>query len=282
MRIPLKYNLQFLDDYWIRSDYGINSELHTLEYVHKHFHTFYEIVLVLKGDIAHYFTLQQPQEQLEYSCEHLRGNTVQIVPPELIHYYRFAEPDTEYINLTLSRAVYEQLAAFLDLKDLVLPATVEIPPEATRALQLEFQGIFSADYDERERAQLHKVLAADCLKYFFSRAQTEDVRPQWLIDLLICLQNPHNLDKDIEELVQITHYSHSQLCKLFKKHMGVSLQQYLSEKRLEHACFLLKNSDIKIITVASILGYESHSYFSKIFSQAFGISPLQYRRKFKK
>ena len=49
------------------------------------------------------------------------------------------------------------------------------------------------------------------------------------------------------------------------------------DKRLAQAAFLLKNTDRNVADIAVAVGYENISYFHRIFSAAYGISPKHYR-----
>ena len=279
-RIPIKKNIQFLDDYWIRNEYGINSELHTIEYPYKHFHTFYEIIVILKGKMEHFFTFQDENDKmLAYSYEVLTQNTLQIIPPECIHYYCYLDSNTEYFNITISRDVYKNICNLLNFENEQFPMTAKISNEQLDYLAEGLKNIQDNDFSEIKKAALHKILVSDCFGIFINNAIIKQQRPQWLSELLLTLQNPHNFDKTIDQIVGISHYSHSQLCKLFKSYMKISIQEYFTKQKMDYACYLLQHTDMKIITVASLLGYDSHSFFSKIFCKLYGITPLQFRKQ---
>ncbi len=64
----------------------------------------------------------------------------------------------------------------------------------------------------------------------------------------------------------------------FKELLGKTVNLYIREKRLESARTLLLNTDYTLSTIASIVGYKSQSYLSKMFREEFGIIPSEYRR----
>jgi len=66
---------------------------------------------------------------------------------------------------------------------------------------------------------------------------------------------------------------------LFKKEMGMNFSAYLLQIRVENARLLLKNSTLSLSSIALELGFESQSYFSKVFKKATGITPKQYRQQ---
>lgn len=72
--------------------------------------------------------------------------------------------------------------------------------------------------------------------------------------------------------------SPSYLARIFKSSIGTSLSQYIIRRRLGEAQTLLLNSDLPISEVAARVGYPNQSYFTKLFTQSFHVSPLQYRK----
>ena len=67
------------------------------------------------------------------------------------------------------------------------------------------------------------------------------------------------------------------LDKLFRQELGLSVTQYIIQKRIDFAKKLLKESDLSISEVAERAGYNSQSNFAYAFKQAVGVSPRSYR-----
>lgn len=63
----------------------------------------------------------------------------------------------------------------------------------------------------------------------------------------------------------------------FTKHTGIAPRQYIIQIRMAKAKELLTNSLLSIKDVALLIGYENPLYFSRLFRQAVGMSPSQYR-----
>ena len=60
--------------------------------------------------------------------------------------------------------------------------------------------------------------------------------------------------------------------------MYMSPQEYLMQTRMQHACDLLRKTELPVHVISSSVGYENALTFSKIFKQKKGVSPLDYRR----
>ena len=65
---------------------------------------------------------------------------------------------------------------------------------------------------------------------------------------------------------------------LFKKSVGVNFVDYLTELRINAAKDLLKDPFLTMSEVASMVGYESANYFTRVFKKNTGITPTEYRR----
>lgn len=67
------------------------------------------------------------------------------------------------------------------------------------------------------------------------------------------------------------------LSRLFKSQTEQNLSDYISEKRLSHACRLLGDETYTVKDVAGLCGYDNYNYFFKVFKKNFGITPKEYR-----
>ena len=80
-------------------------------------------------------------------------------------------------------------------------------------------------------------------------------------------------------LAKSYHYNEKYLGRLFKKQMGMAFHEYLNEKRLEHARKLLQDGQQTVIDIALQSGFNSVTYFNRMFKQRYGITPTAYRSK---
>ena len=84
----------------------------------------------------------------------------------------------------------------------------------------------------------------------------------------------------IKELAEYTELSPSYLSRLFKKELGISISDYISEKKIEKAQNLLKFSDFTLIEIANHLAFSSQSHFIQTFKKAVGLTPKKYRDRY--
>lgn len=89
----------------------------------------------------------------------------------------------------------------------------------------------------------------------------------------------NNLHKRIliSELAQFTRLNPSYLSRLFKKETGITVTEYIQNKKIETAKNMLKYSDHLPPQIATILAFPSQSYFIEVFKKRVGVTPKKYQ-----
>jgi AraC-like DNA-binding protein len=64
----------------------------------------------------------------------------------------------------------------------------------------------------------------------------------------------------------------------WKAAFSVSPARYLLNLRMQRACRLLRNADLRIYEIAKICGYPNEIYFSRVFKNANGMTPAAWRK----
>lgn len=92
------------------------------------------------------------------------------------------------------------------------------------------------------------------------------------------------LDANIENELSVDilckklYLSKNKLYREFHKSLGCTVNDYITERRIEKAKKLLLCSTGSVREIAFAVGIENYTYFSKIFKKRVGFSPLCYRR----
>lgn len=86
-------------------------------------------------------------------------------------------------------------------------------------------------------------------------------------------------DLSIAQIAEQLHFSPAYLNVLFKQEMKVTLKQYLNNYRLEKAKRLLNQEYLRITEIAEKCGYANANYFAKVFREAVGMTPVEYRNR---
>ena len=82
----------------------------------------------------------------------------------------------------------------------------------------------------------------------------------------------------LREFGEQFHLSEKYISRYFKEHFHITLSQYVTYLRLEHAKQMLQETDISVTEVAMQSGYQNISYFIRSFKKMYGVSPLKYRK----
>ena len=86
-------------------------------------------------------------------------------------------------------------------------------------------------------------------------------------------------DLSVRELATICYISADHLTRLFKKKFGVSVSEYIQERRIRLAGELMRHQDMTISMVANKVGFGNYSYFTEQFKKYFGVTPREYQKK---
>lgn len=76
------------------------------------------------------------------------------------------------------------------------------------------------------------------------------------------------------------HMNPDYLDRLFKKEFGLSVSQYIKEKKIDYAKMLLRTTNLSVSEIAQRLGYINLSHFTASFKQITNMTPVNYRKKY--
>lgn len=82
----------------------------------------------------------------------------------------------------------------------------------------------------------------------------------------------------LEDIAQREGVSMTYLSHLFKDTLGITFQDYLKQKRFDHACNLIATTQRKILDISISSGFSDVRYLTKLFQERFGCTPKEYRK----
>lgn len=133
----------------------------------------------------------------------------------------------------------------------------------------------------RQIADLHHIMARDFTgKMILQKKSSILSRP-----VMQCVDYIYGHIKEritIQDLSEHTGLSPSYLSRVFKQNLGVSISDYIREKKIEKATHLLRYSDKAVVDIANYLNFSSQSHFIQIFENFTGLTPKKYRDKYYK
>jgi len=94
----------------------------------------------------------------------------------------------------------------------------------------------------------------------------------------------YNYDQPLTlpDIAKAVHLSVSRLAHLFREQMGVTIVDYLTNIRINHAKRMLLTTDNNCTRICYEVGYNNQSYFTRVFKQTTGLTPLQFRNQNKR
>ncbi|GCE15894.1 helix-turn-helix domain-containing protein [Tengunoibacter tsumagoiensis] len=84
----------------------------------------------------------------------------------------------------------------------------------------------------------------------------------------------------VEQIASHVHLHPNYAMSLFRKHVGISITEYINQYRVAHAQRLLLTSDANVSEIALSAGFGSVSRFYSVFKEAYGQDPTDFRKGF--
>ncbi len=161
-------------------------------------------------------------------------------------------PDDPILSLTAS-ATFDQFIQSL------LPYFGAKTPFLNELLRLKFQELLLHLLELDTPGQLRAILL-----HIYKGQKTD-------LDYLMSryLLKPLSMN----ELARLSGRSLSAFKRDFEAHFQMTPGQWIRRKRLEHAHFLLRNTDKNVSEVSMEISYESVSHFIKAYKQQYGFTP---------
>jgi AraC-like DNA-binding protein len=83
----------------------------------------------------------------------------------------------------------------------------------------------------------------------------------------------------IQKASSVIHLTPSAFCKFFKRVTGKTFSDYVNDIRIANVCTQLIATDKQVAAIAYENGFETLTYFNRVFLKKKGMKPSEYRRK---
>jgi AraC-like DNA-binding protein len=96
----------------------------------------------------------------------------------------------------------------------------------------------------------------------------------------VCTHLQHHFHEAItlKQVADLIYMSESNFCKFFKKATGTTFSDYVNDLRITEACHMLLYTDETISHIANACGFESLSYFNRVFLKKNKQTPSVFRK----
>jgi len=103
-------------------------------------------------------------------------------------------------------------------------------------------------------------------------------RPRWLAAVEDAVESAPASPPSIADLALIAGVHPTHLLRTFRRHHGVTISNYVRQRRVQRARVQVANGDRPLSVIALDAGFSDQSHFTRVFRQAFGETPGQYAR----
>lgn len=254
---------------------------------HSHWHDEVEILYVERGPL--HIVMHSKQILLE-------SDTFYLIPSKLVHSLVFgARSVQKYIVFKPSMLVLAQYDRYLGaIEDSILDVSTNVIP-ITSSLSEDFSDsrkcfdFIFRHYKDKDngtrllvKVKLIELLVRLSKQGIFSQIQLcsefEKNRSQKLKELFAWIQEHHSGPLSVEDAAAKMNFSASYFCRFFKRATGQSFTTYVNNYRLEMAVNEIEMGEMQIAEIAVNHGFDSESYFFRLFKKKYGITPLQFRK----
>ena len=208
---------------------------------------------------------------------HPCAGSVYALPPGLHHrYYADAQDPWEKIWVNVRGSLCEELLRLYGFEQPVYaPDCPALPLFEELVAVCEAPPADRYVFERRCTLLVHEILllVRGALRTSSAREPSPAERAKDLLDK--SLSKPLS----VEELAEEICLSPSQLTRVFRAAYGQTPYRYLLGRRLETACLLLRGTSLPVREIAAHLCFSDEHYFSSLFRQKIGVSPLAYRRE---
>lgn len=114
--------------------------------------------------------------------------------------------------------------------------------------------------------------------YFINLSSGENNLYETRLKKVLGYIHEHYSEKlELETIAKEIHMSKSACCREFKRHMKITVFDYITNYRLTMSAHFLETTDLTIAEIAFACGFGSSSYFIEKFRLQKGVSPAKYR-----
>lgn len=248
-----------------------------------HFHSTYEMHVPVKGNM---------HIMVEDTDILLQPGQICVIPPQLTHYiyadttsyrvgFRFAFTSLSEDHCAVGTSSHPFLQVYAPLTNILIADHCCIYDKylsvAAQNIEAGLPEYFAADLLYLALSDIAYHVAQNPREPLPSQTHSPDL---FLTEQIEEFINTHYGESIcLENLSCHIHLGKRQTQRILRRFFHLTFSELLNRKRLSAAKLLLKTSDMPIDRIALFCGYENINYFYRKFSQAYQITPGQYRRK---
>lgn len=244
-----------------------------------HWHEYYEVFVMLKGSALHKVngaTIKLP-----------KGSLVFIRPADCHDYIVEKDGSCSLVNITYSSETVEEVLAFLGegfpVKSLLAtpyPPEIQLSEYEFARFNRRMDAIRGLDpQDIQKKKTMLRILLFDIFTRHFSGAsQVQERIPSWLEEMCDTVKRDGGFTRGTEYFLSLTDRSREHVSRCIKKHMGMTVSEYINSLRLNYIANMLRDSNHGITEIIFESGFNNISWAAELFKKKYGVTMRDYRK----
>ena len=242
-----------------------------------HTHSFYEIFYVTEGEITH---IQNGKRQL------IKTGDMFFLRPNDIHTFKRTGECT-HRDIIFSKELFETACKYVsptlldEINRSIFPLHIQIDSAQIEYLEklLNFIKYMSPSVEKYKPFLINSFVAHILGFLYLSDQEEKPPYPRWFQTLLANLNDPIHIKAGIQSAMADINYNYIYVSRVFKKYIGVTMIEYLTQKRIDLAKVYLSTTKMNIAQIAEEVGYPYPYRFNQVFKQYTNDTPKAYRKK---
>lgn len=248
------------------------------EYFTEHTHDYAEIFIMLTGRARH--TVGKITQDLQ------AGDVVFIRPSDAHKYAKLRDEEFTFCNLNFTQGTMESAFSYLgegfpsaEMMQSEAPPCARMDTHALKRFSERLNrlgGIAPEDAPRRKTAL--RILLMDILTSVFSDfSPPTDRMPAWLELLCARMRTEGGFTLGSAHMIALSGCTREHLSRSMKKHLGVTVSEFISDLRLNYIANMLLSSNKPISEIILDSGFNSISLATTRFKQKYGVSMRRFR-----
>ena len=248
------------------AEFYIKKDTYKVPMAAMHYHVSFELYYLVRGE-REYF--------IEDRFLRMGDGDFLLIPPGLLH--RTAGKGADRVLIHFSESF---LLRYFTKEALHLLRIGEAPFvfHPKKEDKLFFEGVISELLKpaaaERRAFYLFELL----FRMYFSKNEYAEQKcsDQRIGEIVQYINENYGKISSIEQIAEKFYLSKFYLCRLFTRELGVSLISYLNMIKIRAACAMLEANKLTLTEISMECGFNSSSYFCKVFRDLTDMTPKEF------
>lgn len=250
------------------------TRLTSNENVLEHAHDFYECLFITEGALINVINGHKETMNL--------GDVI-IIKPDVFHSFLFHQKCI-HRDVMISQKLFDEVCGFLDinLENLFSGKDYAKLHISSDMINLIEDQLLTYTVNEsiplrikEERAIVTQLLSVVLFPKNDNNFTLNDFKTQCISIIGERFTTPDA----IQVICDYFHYNQSYMCEKFKRIFGTTMTDYINDLRIAKSAYLLSVSSYSLREICDLIGFNSLSYFNKLFKAKYQLSPAKFRKQ---